>query len=68
MVVQLGQEIRGWGVYPGGQSGNPLSRWYADRIPTWVDGRLDPLPFPRTPEQLEPDARLGAIRVTGTGR
>ncbi len=28
MVVELGAEIRAWGNYPGGQSGNPGSKFY----------------------------------------
>ncbi len=31
------------GVYPGGQSENPLSPWYEDQIPTWWDGRYNPM-------------------------
>jgi penicillin amidase len=27
------------GIYPGGQSENPASRWYADRVDTWWNGR-----------------------------
>jgi penicillin amidase len=27
------------GIYPGGQSENPASRWYADRVDTWWSGR-----------------------------
>src|SRR3990170_3896465 len=38
MVVELGPELRAWGTYPGGQSGNPLSRRYDDRIAKWVNG------------------------------
>lgn len=52
MVVELGPEVRAWGVYPGGQSGNPASPWYADRIATWQRGGLDTLRFPRRPEDL----------------
>jgi penicillin amidase len=47
MVVELGAEVRGWGTYPGGQSGNPASRRYADRIPLWKYGQLAELRFPR---------------------
>jgi penicillin G amidase len=68
MVVQLGPEVRAWGVYPGGQSGNPVSRWYADRLPAWIAGRLDPLPFPRSPDDLPPERRLGATLLTGSAR
>jgi len=50
MVVELGPEIRAWGIYPGGQSGNPASSRYADRVRTWSDGRLDTLFVPRTLE------------------
>jgi penicillin amidase len=64
MVVQLGPEMHGWGVYPGGQSGNPVSPWYTDRVAAWVDGRLDPLPFPRTPDELAAERRLGAAWLT----
>jgi len=47
MVVELGPEVRGWGVYPGGQSGNPASSRYLDRLAAWRDGQLDTLRFPR---------------------
>ena len=52
MVVELGPEVRGWGTYPGGQSGNPASSRYADRIGQWSDGELDTLLLPRTPAGL----------------
>lgn len=52
MVVELGPEVRGWGTYPGGQSGNPASSRYLDRLATWRDGGLDTLRFPRRPEDL----------------
>ncbi len=31
------------GVYPGGQSENPASPWYADQVAAWWDGRYYPL-------------------------
>jgi penicillin amidase len=66
MVVQLGPEVHAWGVYPGGQSGNPLSPWYADRIPAWVDGRLDSLPFPRAAGELTGERFSGTTRFLGS--
>jgi len=33
----------GVGVYPGGQSENPLSPWYEDGVSTWWDGRYNPM-------------------------
>lgn len=53
MVVELGPEIEAWSIYPGGQSGNPLSPYYEDRIERWVAGELDRVPFPRSPGELE---------------
>ena len=52
MVVELGPEITAWATYPGGQSGNPLSARYRDRIPLWVNGELEPVHLPRTREAL----------------
>jgi len=51
-VVELGDSLRAWGTYPGGQSGNPFSSRYADRLPDWQRGALAPLRTPRTPEAL----------------
>ena len=34
------------GVYPGGQSENPASPWYANLVPLWWDGQYLPLPDP----------------------
>lgn len=34
------------GVYPGGQSENPLSPWYDTWVSTWWDGQTHPLPIP----------------------
>ncbi len=33
----------GFGIVPGGQSENPASAWYDDRVPLWWDGRYQPL-------------------------
>jgi penicillin amidase len=53
MVVELGSEVRAWSIYPGGQSGNPASRRYADRIASWAAGELDSVLFPRRAEELD---------------
>lgn len=45
MVVELGDSIQAWGVYPGGQSGNPGSPYYTNFVKTWVDGEYYPLWF-----------------------
>lgn len=38
MVVHLKDETEAFGVYPGGQSGNPGSRYYDNFIDTWAKG------------------------------
>jgi penicillin amidase len=52
MVVELGPEVRGWGIYPGGQSGNPVSQRYDEFLPRWTAGELDTLRFPRRPDEV----------------
>jgi penicillin amidase len=61
MVVELGPEVRAWSVYPGGQSGNPMSPYYADRITKWVNGELDPVLFPRSASQLDPSRVISVL-------
>lgn len=39
MVVELGQEPTAFGIYPGGQSGNPGSAYYSNFINTWAQGQ-----------------------------
>lgn len=48
MVVELDPEgVRGYGVYPGGQSGNPGSKTYDEFVETWRTGGLYELDFMR---------------------
>lgn len=40
MVVSLEKvKLRAWGVYPGGQSGNPGSRYYNNLLNAWAQGK-----------------------------
>jgi len=39
MVVSLTPETEAWGIYPGGQSGNPGSRFYDDFVSDWALGK-----------------------------
>lgn len=51
MIVSLEKTgIMMWGVYPGGQSGNPGSVNYRNMLDHWVDGKYFPLLFMRSPE------------------
>ncbi|MCW3109138.1 MAG: penicillin acylase family protein, partial [Segetibacter sp.] len=45
MIVQLTDETEAYGVYPGGQSGNPGSKYYDTFIDSWVNGKYYPLLF-----------------------
>ncbi len=38
MVVEMGDEINAFGIYPGGQSGNPGSRFYGNLVRKWATG------------------------------
>lgn len=51
MVVEMSQPVQAWGIYPGGQSGNPGSPNYDDYIEDWRKGEYNRLYFvtPATP-------------------
>ncbi len=53
MVVEMGSEPVGYGVFPGGQSGNPGSPFYARSMNDWAAGRYHKLLFLKTAEQTE---------------
>ncbi|HND89630.1 MAG TPA: penicillin acylase family protein, partial [Saprospiraceae bacterium] len=57
MVVHLGDPIRAWGVYPGGQSGNPSSRYYDNMVDTWAKGAYYDLLRLSAPDE-NPDGRI----------
>jgi len=67
MVVELGDSIAASAIYPGGQSGNPASRRYDDRIAKWARGELDPVLFPRTPDAI-PAERVASALVLRPAR
>jgi penicillin amidase len=43
MVVAVGSQPKAYGIYPGGQSGNPGSPYYQNMIETWRTGQLKEL-------------------------
>lgn len=45
MVVALGPKPKAWGVYPGGQSGDPTSPYYDTFLKSWAKNELRPLNF-----------------------
>ena len=52
-VVELGDRPRGYGIYPGGQSGFPGSVHYDQFLDAWVKGDLYQLNFPYTKEEID---------------
>lgn len=62
MVVEMGPEVKGFGIYPGGQSGNPGSHYYDNMVDLWAEGKLLPLVFVRKPEEMK-QATIGTITV-----
>ncbi len=40
MVVLMEERVKAYGIYPGGQSGNPGSPYYADMVERWRLGEL----------------------------
>jgi len=65
MVVQLGPVVKGYGVFPGGESGNPGSFYYDNMLQTWKDGKLNELLFLQSPG--ENSARIkSTLTITKT--
>lgn len=54
MVVSLEKNgVKAWGVYPGGQSGNPGSPYYNNMIEVWTADRYFNLHFNSSAEQVK---------------
>ena len=43
MIVQMSNPVEAYGIYPGGQSGNPGSRFYDNTIDAWARGSYNRL-------------------------
>jgi penicillin amidase len=66
MVVELGPTIHAWTTYPGGQSGNPASPRYKDRLPQWLDGTLEAVHVPVHAGELPAAQRSGTLTLRPT--
>ncbi len=53
MIVALGPEVQAWGLYPGGQSGNPGSRFYDNAVDDWVAGKYYELLYLKSASESE---------------
>lgn len=64
MVVEMSSPRKAWATYPGGQSGNPASVRYDDRLASWAEGKLDTLRVPSAPHQLTDAQRRAFLTLT----
>ena len=53
MIVQMTSPTEAYGVYPGGQSGNPGSKFYDDYIDNWEAGKYNKLWFMREGDKTD---------------
>lgn len=64
MIVELTKERRtAWAIYPGGQSGNPASRRYDDRLEKWRTGQLDSLVVPESEAAFAKSRLLSTLEL-----
>ncbi len=56
IIVQMGNPVKGWVIYPGGQSGTPGSKYYDNLVEPWAKGDYLPVsltqPLPATDENI----------------
>lgn len=53
MIVQMTTPTEAYGVYPGGQSGNPGSKYYDNNVDDWVNGKYHKLWFMREGDRTD---------------
>ena len=58
MIVSIGANIDAFGIYPGGQSGNPGSRYYANFVDKWAAGDYYNLLFMKNKTDISTDKLL----------
>lgn len=64
MAVQTGRRPEAWGIYPGGQSGNPGSPRYDAFVKDWAEGRAYRLLYLRWPLEM-PDSTAYILALKG---
>lgn len=62
MVVSLGSKPRAWTVYPGGQSGDPVSRHYNDFLSDWAKNQLKEVVYLDSADDVHP-AKLKTVTM-----
>lgn len=68
MVVEMNDVPTGYGVYPGGQSGNPGSKYYATFLDKWVQGEYYKLSFVGAKQQPPADRQKYIWHITKAGK
>lgn len=64
MMVDLAKPSGSVGIYPGGQSEDPMSPWYDDQMAIWARGQYLPLVAVGTAAELPADAKRQQWRLT----
>ncbi|MEL6255129.1 MAG: penicillin acylase family protein [Bacteroidota bacterium] len=64
MVVSLGDKVEAYGIYPGGQSGNPGDPNYDRFIDDWAIGNYYKLNFMQSPQDIEEEKRLYEVSIS----
>ncbi|MEM6380975.1 MAG: penicillin acylase family protein, partial [Bacteroidota bacterium] len=65
MVVEMAKDgVQAYGLYPGGQSGNPGSAYYDNMVDTWAKGDYDKLIFPKNKQEMESSDYLFKMTFT----
>lgn len=52
MIVEMGPQPRAWGIYPGGQNGNPGDNRFDQFVDSWVDGKYYELLYLKSPTDI----------------
>ncbi|MBK6935523.1 MAG: penicillin acylase family protein [Chitinophagaceae bacterium] len=57
MIIQLTTPTEAYGIYPGGQSGNPGSKYYDNFVDGWVEGKYNKLWFMREGDKTDKNVK-----------
>jgi penicillin amidase len=63
-IIDLSDFNNSLAIMPGGQSGHPASRHYADMLGPWARGEYHPLPFDRAEVERHAEGRLTLAPTT----
>ncbi len=58
MIVELSDPINAYGIYPGGQSGNPGSIYFDNFVDTWATGKYNYLNFYKEESEARKNAKF----------